>query len=598
VRDFILPRLDLYTKKISCNPHNLLELFTKAAGFTGTLWNSKSMHRKMTAEPEAGTDAQTINLLWEYSRDEVYVIEEGSPDHMFQQIHETNIPYDMISDAGGYFKEGGNKKIAELMSAYKKQPVVFYNKKNEQALLSHGNESLLQESSTAVDQRATFLDQSHTTGADVTQKRDAVGIVTISRNMLLRDLLQSSWRLRGLAQSQRVKFVITKEVEAIIRQATGNAHGQIRFDDILRFVMINQTKQQGKDNFKALRQELANIPQSILMRVLVNKAISLEQKKKTFEFLSEEWIKDSCKRPGAVYGALTYKEHSQKVLDDERQRYMDRIDEIFKELPFLEASGISLEKEKDAVDAIIHRLEAFLQERLPVPLRDMDDDQTVEIEQETQTETETELEVQEHQETKRVSLGEIYSVNLIFHKELTPEIFNPGLALPYFSLKTYLEQDEKLKQFADAFEGIALTLNVLEWPKKDARIIDLKLLGAHRTPFHFVKEDEEGRVIILNQHDASMSVDDLYNLTLGYYDKEKPVSDAFLRKVVKIKFLNGDSSFTKKEIAFLREWIEEQGPEEMLAFYQQHILAGFPEKAAAYCQSNLKDLFGELLKSA
>ncbi|NGX41816.1 MAG: hypothetical protein K940chlam7_00090 [Chlamydiae bacterium] len=606
VAEIILPQLDLFTLKLNCNPHNLIAFFEKVLGFTGTLWNSYSMHSKLTQKPEPGTDAKTLNILWKNSRNEVYTIKEGSPQKMIEQLEKQNIPYNVISDAGGYFKEGGNTVIAKMISKSKKLPVVFYNSQNQQAETDGTNEILLSESSTPMENRDTFLDQSHTTGSDVKQKRDAIGVVTVGRNMLLRDLLQSVWRLRGLDKSQRVKFVVSEEVKAIICQALNKKADSINFDDILCFCIINQSIQQGKDNFKALRQELISLPQALLFDVMMSE--NREHQLQAFELLQKEWIKSAFKTPKELFGKIAIKEDCEKVLTEEQVKCEKYLEEIFEKLPFLTGKDKIMGQVKKIVDRLKERLPA----EVLVPLRDTDDDQTVEIEQEQQQETETELEVTEHQVNEKVELGcvercpgltkvDVLDEEGLFtgfkvevegpDKESTID-YKPFSPLkpyidctPFFPLKLYLEQDSELKEFSNFFDGIHLTINVLEWPKKDPKMVDLKLLGAHRTPFHFVRMIDDA-VILLNQDDALLQErGDLINI---YYDQ---LDDP---RIAKIKFLNGESSYSKEELNFLRDWIQENGKEKILRFYCEHILAGFPEKAASYSNSNLRNLFQEV----
>lgn len=297
VLNIILPHLDIFSHKISCNSHNLVELFRLIAGFTGTLWNSKSMHRKLHPFPEQGIEIKTIELLRKNSLNEIYVIKESSTKEMLRQLRDQKVTYDLVTDAGGYFKEGGNAIIAKEIAKENGVPVIFYNRKNEQTETDGENEIPLSTSKTPLDKRQTFLDQSHTTGADVPQKIGAVAIVTIDGNMLFRDLLQSVWRLRGLEnKAQRVKFVLTEEVESIIKQKLKITH-KPTFDDILRFTIINQVMQQGKDNFKGLQQELACTIQSTLLKVLMDDTFTPAEKQKAYLYLKDMWIKEGSRPP-------------------------------------------------------------------------------------------------------------------------------------------------------------------------------------------------------------------------------------------------------------------------------------------------------------
>ncbi|MBA3238120.1 MAG: DUF3638 domain-containing protein [Parachlamydiaceae bacterium] len=609
VSDIILPQLELFSHKSSCNPHNLAALYLILLGFTGTLWNSKSMHTKLQARPEPGMDMRTIKVLWEHSRHEVYTVEEESPESLLAELEEQNISFDMISDAGGYFKEGGNTAIARQMALTNGRPVVFYNERNEQVETNGKTEVLLTESKTRISDRDTFLDQSHTTGADVKQKPNAVGIVTIGGNMLLRDLLQAVWRLRGLEKGQRVKFVVSKEVESIIRQRLkaepeefGDEDGEkeevpLQFDDILRFLIINQVRQQGKDNFKAFRQELSSVVQSLLFDLLLSEKFSVDEMAEAFSVLEKEWIKEACKEPRDLHGIIGHEEDSIVVLEQERNKSIIRLDEIFEELPFLENNGITKEDALTRVDAICEAHVDSLPAKVTVPLRDTDSDQTVERQQETQQETQTELEVQEHKEKGKTTLGNVglrVSENPV---QLTSKIFERYSWASCLSMGDCCQFDPALEGFSDAFKGIRISINALEWPARMPQLTDLRLLGNHRTLLEFVKVVNEGRdLIILSQEDANREKTEgnfflsLYNLTTGFNDKTQPVSKELFEKIVKVKFLSGESSYTKPELEFLEEWFNEQGKERMLDLFQTKILAGHPDKAADYNNGNLRDL--------
>ena len=71
-----------------------------------------SMHHRLSPKSEKGTDAKTLSLLWDYSRDNAISITEGSTSEMIKQLQDKSIDFDMISDAGGYFKQGDNKQIS------------------------------------------------------------------------------------------------------------------------------------------------------------------------------------------------------------------------------------------------------------------------------------------------------------------------------------------------------------------------------------------------------------------------------------------------------------------------------------------------------
>jgi hypothetical protein len=62
-----------------------------------------------------------------------------------------------------------------------------------------------------------------------------------------------------------------------------------------------------------------------------------------------------------------------------------------------------------------------------------------------------------------------------------------------------------------------------------------------------------------------------------------------------VKFLNGDASYTEEESVLLIEWLKEAGPVKMKQLFFDKILAGFPQKAAAYRGSSLEAIFRKLI---
>ena len=307
----------IFDSKISSNSHNLGgSLFNNPSGFTGALWNSASMHRNLTPQLIEGTDALTINKLWQNSYDAVHTISSGTAQEMMNELKQKVGTFDLLTDAGGYFKDNDNLNNAKLLSEALQKPAVFYNAHGDQTVLEGRREVAFEESpfKEQEEQRVTFLDQAHTTGADVTQRPRAVGVVTIGPNMLLRDLLQSVWRLRGLEKSQKVEFILLKDVEAIIRQTLDRSGNEdLTFADILSFVIINQAKQQGRDNFKAYNAELSEITQKAFLDVLLNPKSTPEECTETVEKLGSAWIKPSFATADTLYGQIPIEEDSDPV---------------------------------------------------------------------------------------------------------------------------------------------------------------------------------------------------------------------------------------------------------------------------------------------
>lgn len=602
----ILPQMELFPLKMGCNPQNLVAMFLHTLGFTGTLWNALSMHHSLKPKPAEGTDAKTLLALIANSRDAVSIIELGSSETMLKQLK--SIDYDMICDAGGYFKDGSNREIAGKIQASRGMEAVFYD--GEQMITKGDSEIPFSEYAKPPESRLTFLDQSHTTGADVTQKQNALSIVTIGPNMLLRDLLQSVWRLRGLDEFQKVHFILSREVAEIIRKTLGMSDKEaIRFDHILSFVIINQATRQGLDNYTALRQQWALIPQSILLQVLMTENIKPEARLQAFLKMQSEWIKPASLSAKERYGVMPLMKDSSTVIEEQRIQYRAAVKGYFKDMPWLKDLEMNETIYLELIDTLAERLKTEVPEKLPTPSRDIEGDQTVEVD----TKAETEAKGESHAVPKEmVYQGFIegdfiqdYGTfsNFLLKKEKKDSFIKHGMYgchliagdIPSFSVESYFEDTPELKPYSDAFEGLEMTSNVLEW---NASASSYQFFGTKPIPFHHLLVNN-GTVTLMTQKDAVIYrwTDDYCNLTLGYNDLSKKMSKDEMFKIVQIKFLNGESKFDAGELKLLEKWFLDQGPIKMKTFYEKFAIQGplKKKKAALYrADSSLKDLFKRL----
>ena len=78
----------------------------------------------------------------------------------------------------------------------------------------------LNRSGVSKERRFCFYDQCHTTGMDIKHRLDACAVVTIGKDMNLRDLAQGAWRMRGLGKGQTLHFLVMDEVLKQVREVS------------------------------------------------------------------------------------------------------------------------------------------------------------------------------------------------------------------------------------------------------------------------------------------------------------------------------------------------------------------------------------------
>ena len=66
--------------------------------------------------------------------------------------------------------------------------------------------------------RFVFYDEVHTTGMDIAHRSDAVGVVTLGKDMTFRDYAQGAFRLRQIGRGQKVILLLTPEVNTLIQK--------------------------------------------------------------------------------------------------------------------------------------------------------------------------------------------------------------------------------------------------------------------------------------------------------------------------------------------------------------------------------------------
>jgi len=378
----------------------------------------------------------------------------------------------------------------------------------------------------------------------------------------------------------------------------------ITLDDLLLFVITNQSIEQGDQNYFAMLKELSSIPQMILLKALLAGDISYEQRHALYQKLHKHWVYTLHKPLREQFGQIQVEQATQFLVEKHKEAFEKDMDEIFNEFPWLADIGV----ERNAIDAQVEKMLAQITQALPhktvAQLPGMDT--TMEVEQDLDVDTNLRVE-RDAGEAKTTNLRHIRGFKPTLQQDFDFSIFAEK-EVTRFSLESYLLKAPELQHLAKAFEGIYLTTNVLQWTNEEPKTIaETPLFGESRTPFKYLMFGND-KLLILSQNDARFIGKDLmdmprYHVDLGpccidkrnahNADKAGPKTPADNLRLLKVKFLDGYSDFSKNEIAILREWITEVGSQEMEQFYTGHVLKGFPKKFAKYQSSSLKELFEE-----
>lgn len=181
---------------------------------------------------EKGSEAKVIRTLSDPSIADVEVLERGwTVDNLLKTIASCG-KYQALIDTGALITGLSNVEVARLLLEYGLTDMdgcVYLDDDDKKMVLMRSSEGTgetkvesdpvpLETSGVAVEKRFTFYDQVHTTGMDIPQVIDAQAVITIGKDMTLRDFSQGCWRMRDLGQGQCVHVVVPCEVEKLMEE--------------------------------------------------------------------------------------------------------------------------------------------------------------------------------------------------------------------------------------------------------------------------------------------------------------------------------------------------------------------------------------------
>lgn len=596
LKKYIAPRIGNYEKVLSANPQLYNFILYILNAFSGTQWDSDAFPERLKIIFDEIITGKTLGLLWENRHEPVHVIATSDPKTIVHELITSNPQAkeaDALIDTAGLIRGVSRLEIVgQMLSSFQKdrsdiKGIVFYDVNNELMILEEGKKDPIHfsESKLKPEERFTFYDQKHTTGSSIKQKPTAMAIVTIGKNTILRDLLQSVWRLRGLAKSQKVQFTVDEEVKELIFNALKVMgvpfEEPLQLEHLMLFTAYNQAMLQGDNNFRAFKHKTLEVLQQEIFKSFLDPSAEGDQLAELFKSVESLFVQKTQLSPWALFGEPT-------VLVDSDVAAKNQVAKVvgspaFEGLPESASKEVSEELDR-LVDKSIPLLPNKIVSANTIYGREME----IETEKEQEKEVEKEVEVE--------ALAELSTEKYVWQSYFDFKIVN---------LSEAFAASKGLETFADIFDdGLVGSLNFL--PVNQSKYCSIfkqyeppfGLFNQFQKPVCALRVMSEDEVVMVDQRDAAESVCKdrkclgIYDLNLGLYQVEKEIpsfiaSDKFLRKVVQAKFFDGETHYKKEEIPLLRQWIEEKGVERMRSLFVNHILKFKDDSRAAYPDSVL-----------
>ena len=127
----------------------------------------------------------------------------------------------------------------------RKSVCVFLDDRDAKMVVSEDDSAPyeLERCGVALDLRMTFYDHVHTTGIDIKQSLDAVAVVTLGKDMTLRDYSQGCWRMRALGKGQCIHLLFTPEIRGMIsglnKDSGDSAVRPVTIVDVVAWLSVN-----------------------------------------------------------------------------------------------------------------------------------------------------------------------------------------------------------------------------------------------------------------------------------------------------------------------------------------------------------------------
>ncbi len=221
----VFPKREIYPKKLGFNSMDLVSMFHKFGGYSGTIQTRSSFQRGVSNKDDPDVDSraasnfrpiyenpmnQEQHTLLDLDNEAMKAIaksENRSVPSLSSQLSQAKIDikkFRAIIDVGGLFKEldfcDMAKNILAQFSEEELQAVLIYNDKSELVILRRGSDQLEpfdpKTTPPEPDMRFTVYRQPQITGSDIPQGLRAKALVTINEKTTWGDFEQGVGRMR------------------------------------------------------------------------------------------------------------------------------------------------------------------------------------------------------------------------------------------------------------------------------------------------------------------------------------------------------------------------------------------------------------------
>ncbi len=262
IKQCVLPEVKIHPEQITSDGHKLVSSSESYSGISGTFWNVTTFPQFNEIIPDEKEEVSALlKLNNKVSRDEITF---NKVDHLSKKdsllellVPKSGNPPLALIDSAGWLKDVSEEDFIQTLLEQRAdlEGIVIHNKKGHLCVIDRNKACLpLSESTIPVDKRLTIYKQQYTTGTDIPQAASAKAVLTIGKEMILRDFQQSIFRMRGILQNQQA--VLAYDAEAQAQMAMLTSMKEVNFPSFLKFLMTSQSVRRLQDNYQAVHQRM------------------------------------------------------------------------------------------------------------------------------------------------------------------------------------------------------------------------------------------------------------------------------------------------------------------------------------------------------
>lgn len=559
--DYILPSITTHNQSINSNSFDLVDMFSKVQGFTGTPWNRDTFHHRLTTHKATGTDGESVQVLQRESTliQTLNREQEASVGTIIESL-DLDQECRAFIDCGALFKGISNLDAARMLLKRVNQQypeikeIVFYLDNKKSVLRQKADETFkiidFDKSSTSPEHRFTYYDHSHTVGADIPQYEHAQAVVTVGKSLRLRDLFQGMWRMRGVSKGQTIKLLVGSDVADAL-------HGNVTRDSILSFTNSKQAEQLESHLLQSTPLQFKSRERRARFNSLIHQPISQIESETVASFISDKTIE-----PETLYEGRRVRTSKEEIIEKMTQRQQE--DEFTAQI-----------KEK-ALNA--------LPSECAYPCypegRETEMEQEQEIEEEVQKEVQQEV-FKSMNQIKRHPVGS-YDRLLTYARKSTQA------RTIYKSLHPDLRVSKNWAQaglFQNEFQLPCDYLLVVMSPGAEKHVVMLHEWDVQAIIKEYETYSTGGNKVPIPVGIIDAKTGDVYHVN-EFADTEEikqlATDPIFQEMAVQVKFLNGQLVYTQEELERLRIWLNGQDKSRLLDFFRDDVLKRYPEKLKVF----------------